>query len=105
MIGVRDDLRRRGIGSALLDRVTGEARQVGRRSLQAFVVSQLSGDDELHPVEGGPGGVPVDAASTGFEARYGFRLVQAMVGAAVDVPLPPARLTSLEHTLPPSSRD
>lgn len=104
-LGVRADARRRGIASALLDRVVEEARQAGSTTLQSFVMSQLTAADELLPVEGGTGGVPVDAPSTGLARARGFRLVQALVGSAVDVPLPAARLADLERSLPASSAD
>ncbi|WP_330475996.1 GNAT family N-acetyltransferase [Terrabacter sp. C0L_2] len=104
-LGVRPDARRQGVGSALLDRVVDEACHAGSTTLQSFVMSPLAGDEELLPVEGGDGGVPVGAPSTGLALARGFRLVQALVGSSVEVPLPADRLSALECALPASASD
>ncbi|MEW1954322.1 GNAT family N-acetyltransferase [Terrabacter sp. NPDC080008] len=104
-LGVRPDARRQRVGSALLDRVVDEARRADSTTLQSFVMSPLVGGGELVPVEGGNGGVPARAPSTGFALARGSRLVQALVGSTVEVPLPADRLEALQRALPASSRD
>lgn len=105
LVGVDPDARGQGVGSALLRRVVAEARAAGSTTVQSFVAVRLSGDEELFPVEDGSGGVPVDALSTHFARSHGFRLVQAMAGSAVDVPVPAERLAEVEAGVRASSTD
>lgn len=92
---VRPDVRRRGIGTALLTAVHDAARDEGRSTLQGW-------DDGLPGAEpGAPGAVEsksrtgwvdVTGASGRFPLKHGYLVEQLEVHSLLDVPVAPERL-------------
>lgn len=88
--------RRRGIGSALADRVEAEAAADGRRTLLTEVVygEPAPGDRLLTPPTG-TGHAPAEHPGVAFALARGYRLEQAERRSVLAVPVEPARLARL----------
>lgn len=81
--------RRRGIGSALFDRMVGMAEADGRGVLQAYILHTRSDDPETLPSPTGFGAVPRNNPETRFLLSRGFRLEQVERMSRLQLPLDP----------------
>lgn len=79
--------RRRGIGSALYDRLAEFARADGRGVLQSYILHSRSGDSEVLPSPTGFGSVPLNNPETRFLLARGFRLEQVERMSRLELPL------------------
>lgn len=86
--------RRRGHGSAMLEHLTGLARDHGRRTLTSEASYPYDG-----PVDGG------DNPNVRFLTRRGFTLALGDVMRVLDLPADPALLTGLAEQAAPFHRD
>ncbi len=90
MVHTAPDRRRRGLGTAMLDHLTGVAREHGRSLLST----------EAHwPYDGGPSGAGHDGPE--FLAARGFRLGLGDVHRVLGVPVEERRLAELEAEAAP----
>lgn len=81
--------RRRGIGSALFDRMVGMAEADGRGVLQAYILHTRSDDPETLPSPTGFGAVSLHNPETRFLLSRGFRLEQVERMSRLELPLDP----------------
>jgi GNAT superfamily N-acetyltransferase len=90
-VQVLPEFRERGIGGALYERLLRLGDERGKTVLQSAARNRADAAGELLPAPTGFGGVPVDAASTRFLQRRGYRLEQ--VERISRLPLPVDRAT------------
>ena len=90
-IEVLPEFRRRGIGSALFETVTGLARRDGRDVLQTYAMEPAGFDDPL-PAPTGFGAVSRGSAPTRFLTGLGFELQQVERMSRLELPLDAAEL-------------
>lgn len=102
-VGVALQHRRQGIGSALVERITADARAAGSATLESFVQQPYDDEGELLAPEEGSGAVPANSPSTRFALRHGLRLVQVHVGSTLAVPVDPEQLAQAEAEVPASA--
>ncbi|UVJ38578.1 GNAT family N-acetyltransferase [Arthrobacter sp. CJ23] len=92
--------RRQGIGTAMLVRMEGLARERGRTVFDSYrgepIGSFPAGAPEL-AAKSGTGGVPCDAASTGFAVRHGYSLEQVETTSLLPLPVPSGLLSTLDR--------
>jgi GNAT superfamily N-acetyltransferase len=102
-VGVAPQHRRQGIGSALAERLTAEARAAGSATLECYAQQPYDDEGEQLAPEDGSGAVPANSSSTRFALRHGLRLVQVHVGSTLAVPVDPERLARAEAEAPASA--
>ena len=86
-IAVAETHRRRGVGTALLERVLGEARADGRTTVQAWTYEPAvpTGTRTLSAAEG-DGAIDPDSPAASFLLGRGFRLVQVETISGLTLP-------------------
>ncbi|MEY9952340.1 N-acetyltransferase family protein [Leifsonia sp. EB34] len=94
-VSVLPELRGRGIGSALYDRLEELAQEAGRATLQNQSTYPADVAGEAVPAPTGFGSVPIDLPSTRFLLRHGFSLEQVGRISALSLPLDPDALSAL----------
>lgn len=88
-IEVLPAFRRRGIGSALYDRLVQLAEADGRGVLQSYILHSRSDDPATLPSPTGFGSVPLNNPETRFLLARGFRLEQVERMSRLELPLDP----------------
>jgi GNAT superfamily N-acetyltransferase len=78
--------RRRGIGTALLERIEGIARSEGRTHAIVYIVSPEGPGPRLEPPTGS-GSLPADNPEVGFLRARGYRLEQVVRGSRLPLPV------------------
>lgn len=97
-VGVHPDHRRRGIGTALADRVEQAAADAGRTTFFGWSLSPREAaedEDALVPATG-VGRLPADAAGVRFAFGRGYTLEQVERMSRLDLPADPDRLAAFE---------
>lgn len=99
---VQPAFRRRGVGSALAERVELSVVADGRRKLIAYVPGQ-NGDGDLIPSPTGFGAIRADAPATLFAQRRGYSFEQVARVSRLPLPFPgiAARLAAAERASGP----
>jgi GNAT superfamily N-acetyltransferase len=93
-VAVLADFRKRGIGSALYERLERTALRAGRTVIQNETAFRAGVEGQTRPAPTGFGSVPVDLASTRFLLRYGFSLEQVGRLSGLRLPVDPATLSA-----------
>jgi GNAT superfamily N-acetyltransferase len=86
-VAVLPDFRRRGIGSAVYERLEQMAQRAGRTPVQNHTTFPAGVDGDSIPAPTGFGSVPLDLASTHFLQRYGFSLEQVARMSGLRLPV------------------
>jgi GNAT superfamily N-acetyltransferase len=97
-IEVLPTFRRRGIGSALYERLTGLCEAAGRTVQQAYLIHKGDDDGEQLPSPTGFGSVPLHNPETRFLLERGFRLEQVERMSRLALPLDEAVLARLQDS-------
>jgi len=91
---VLPEVRGRGMGRALAERIEELARSDGRSKAIVYAPSWRTGGERLHPPTGA-GDVPAESRETRLLLSLGYRLEQVERGSRVSLPLDAARLDAL----------
>jgi GNAT superfamily N-acetyltransferase len=97
-VGVHPDHRRRGIGTALADRVEQAAAAAGRTTYFGWSMAPREAaedEDALVPATG-VGRLPADVAGARFALDRGYTIEQVERVSRLDLPVDPDRLAALE---------
>ncbi|MBO1267162.1 GNAT family N-acetyltransferase [Arthrobacter sp. PO-11] len=100
--------RRQGIGTAMLGRMESLARERGRTVFDSYCGEPIGSFPEGAPelaAKSGTGGVPREAASTGFALRHGYSLEQVETTSLLPLPVPSGLLSTLERDALEHARD
>lgn len=94
-VEVLPEFRRRGIGSALYDRLDEFTRRDGRTVMQGYIIHKESGSGERLPSPTGFGSVPLDDPATRFLLARGYRLEQVERMSRLELPVDEAAFTRM----------
>ena len=86
-VDVATEHRRKGIGSALVDRVEKLARERGKSIAQGFMPGPAPGNRLAISPPSGFGAVPLDHPGTAFALQRGATLAQVLRGSALALPV------------------
>jgi len=93
-VEVLPEFRRRGIGSALYDRLVAMAREQGRTVLQCYIVHRDAAGERI-PSPTGFGSVPRDTEQTRFLTKRGYALGQVERVSRLALPVEPGILQGM----------
>ncbi len=87
--------RRRGIGTALFERLHALALSDGRTVHQGYIIHKMSDSGPTMPSPTGFGAVPLESAETQFSLKHGYTLEQVERISRLELPVDPTAFASL----------